>query len=139
VMEVLIAFIREHSREPWPLPDAGRLEQVRSTRPDVQAAATVVGRRDSARDVQIIDLTGVDLGGAYLVHANLSAAILSDSDLIGTILARADLSYSLLDGADLTGAVLTGANLYYAKLTGAKWPEDEAVPEDGTETLPLAD
>ncbi len=27
VMEVLTAFIREHSREPWPPPDAGSQEQ----------------------------------------------------------------------------------------------------------------
>ena len=41
VMEVLTAFIREHSREPWPPPDPGEPEQERSTRPDVQAAARV--------------------------------------------------------------------------------------------------
>ena len=50
VMEVLTAFIREHSREPWPPPDPGGQEQGRSTRPDVQAAVTVVGRRDPDRD-----------------------------------------------------------------------------------------
>ena len=51
VMEVLAAFIREHSHEPWPPPDhrASR-EAVPSTRPDVQAAVTVVGRRDPERD-----------------------------------------------------------------------------------------
>ena len=52
VMEVLTAFIREHSREPWPahqtLSSPG---QERSTRPDVQAAVTVVGRRDANRDI----------------------------------------------------------------------------------------
>jgi hypothetical protein len=50
VMEVLTAFIREHSHEQWPPADhpASR-EQERSTRPDVQAALTVVGRRDPAR------------------------------------------------------------------------------------------
>ena len=47
VMEVLTAFIREHSREQWPPPDTGNPEQERSTRPDVQAALTVVGRRDA--------------------------------------------------------------------------------------------
>ena len=31
------------------------------TRPDVQAAITVVGRRDTARDIRPIDLTGADL------------------------------------------------------------------------------
>ena len=62
VMEVLTAFIREHSHEQWPPSDhpAGR-EQERSTRPDVQAALTVVGRRDPDRDIQSIDLTRAHL------------------------------------------------------------------------------
>jgi hypothetical protein len=41
VMEVLTAFIREHSREQWPPSDAGRPEQ-RLTRPDIRVAVTVV-------------------------------------------------------------------------------------------------
>ena len=67
VMEVLTAFIREHSREQWPPSDhpAGR-EQERSTRPDVQAAVTVIGRRDRKRDIRRIDLTGANLAGADL-------------------------------------------------------------------------
>ena len=62
VMEVLCAFIREHSHEPWPPPDhsfADR-EQEPSTRPDVQAAVTVIGRRDTERDIGRIDLTGAE-------------------------------------------------------------------------------
>src|SRR5512142_2190097 len=47
VMEVLTAFIREHSNEQWPPSDPGGQEQERSTRADVQAAVTVVGRRDA--------------------------------------------------------------------------------------------
>ena len=57
VMEVLTAFIREHSQEDWPLPaPTSRMkwiirrarfrEQERSTRPDVEAALTVLGRRE---------------------------------------------------------------------------------------------
>jgi len=38
VMEVLTAFIREHSREQWPLQDPSRPEQERSTRPDLTSA-----------------------------------------------------------------------------------------------------
>ena len=38
VMEVLSAFIREHSHKPWPEPDPASREQELSTRPDVQAA-----------------------------------------------------------------------------------------------------
>ena len=53
VMDVLTAFIREHSHEQWPPSDhpASR-GQERSPRPDVQAALTVVGRRDPDRDIR---------------------------------------------------------------------------------------
>src|SRR6476659_4303396 len=64
VMEVLTAFIREHSREQWPPPDPGGREQERWTSPDIQAAATVIGRRYAKRDIERINLYG-----AYLVHA----------------------------------------------------------------------
>ena len=44
VMEVLTAFIREHSHKQWtPLDPRASRGQERSTRPDVQAAFTVVG------------------------------------------------------------------------------------------------
>jgi len=60
VMEVLAAFIREHSHEQWPTgepaadaPPAGPIRP----RPDVQAAVTVIGRRISRNDRERIDLT----------------------------------------------------------------------------------
>ena len=80
VMEVLTAFIREHSREQWPPPEPDGAEPERSTRPDVQAALTVVGRRDAERDVQSIDLTGADLTRADL-RRDLTGADLTDADL----------------------------------------------------------
>ena len=106
VMEVLAAFIREHSREQWPVPgsdDAAVPE--RTTRPDVQAALTVIGRRDAARDRRRIDLHGADLIRANLTRANLT---------------RANLDHAFLAGANLIRAILTGANLARAMLTGAK-------------------
>ena len=45
VLEVLAAFIREHSHEPWPPKEPGAKTPGRTTRPDVQAAVAVVGRR----------------------------------------------------------------------------------------------
>ena len=140
VMEVLTAFIREHSREQWPPPDPySSREQERSTRPDVQAAVTVLGRRDQNRDTRPIDLTGADLGradltgadltgadltGAWLNHADLTGATLGDAHLRGTALWNADLTDPRLLGTDLTGADLRGANLTGATLTGA--PRDSA-------------
>jgi hypothetical protein len=159
VMEVLTAFIREHSREPWPPSEADSPEQERWTGPDVQAAVRVVGRRDAKRDILVINLAGanliranlsdahlaganlirVDLVTAYLpradlTEANLTAADLTAADLTAARLARAvltgaDLTGADLTGADLTGADLTGAVLTGADLTGVRWPEGAQVPE----------
>ena len=124
VMEVLAAFIREHSREPWPLPDSGERQQERLTRPDVRAALTVVLRRDRERDIRRIDLTRADLRRADLRFADLADAELMAADLTGADLTRADLTGANLAGADLTSANLAHANLthaflVYAHLTGA--------------------
>src|SRR5271166_1115774 len=150
VMEVLTAFIREHSREPWPPSDPGGQERERWTRPDVQAAVTVVGRRDRERDIpdRRIDLAGARLTGVDLTGADLTGARLAGVDLTGARLPRArltgaDLTRARLTGAvrllpligadlipadaradasamDLTGADLTGARLTGADLTGAR-------------------
>jgi hypothetical protein len=106
VMAVLTAFIREHSREPWPPPDTGNPDQERSTRPDVHAAVTVTGRRDAERDILPIDLAGANLAHAYLAGANLARTNLARTNLAGANLAHADLA-----GVDLTPADLAGADL----------------------------
>jgi uncharacterized protein YjbI with pentapeptide repeats len=119
VMEVLTAFIREHSRERWPPSDADRPEPERLTRPDVQAAVTVIGRRDSKRDIGIISLAGADLTHADLTRAHLAFADLTGAHLDHALLARADLTRALLTRADLTRANLTLANLTEADLIDA--------------------
>ena len=77
----------------------GSPKQVRLTRPDVQAAVTVVGcphvvgamgvlvcrrRRDTERDIRPIDLTGADLTAADLTAAYLTAANLARANLTRT-------------------------------------------------------
>jgi hypothetical protein len=120
VMEVLTAFIREHSpehehsHEQGPLSDPGDQEQARSTQPDVLAAVTVVCRRDAKRDIQEIDLTR-----AYLARTNLSGAYLVGANLTRANLTRAYLARANLSGAYLVGANLTRANLADANLGGA--------------------
>jgi Pentapeptide repeats (8 copies) len=107
VMEVLTAFIREHSREQWPPSDHPASEEhERSTRPDVRAALTVVGRRDRGRDIRSIDLGRADLWGANLHGVDLTAAHLVTTILAGANLTGADLAYADLDGADLGRAIL---------------------------------
>ena len=134
VMAVLNAFIREHSREPWPPRDDGAEQPRRSTRSGVQAAITVIGRRDAKREIMRINLVQAGLGSADLSGADLSSAVLA-----GAILTGANLRGAVLDGADLTsadlayaflgGAYLRGAVLDGADLSGAEWPDDEPVPE----------
>jgi uncharacterized protein YjbI with pentapeptide repeats len=131
VMEVLTAFIREHSRELWPLLDAGNPDQERATRPDVQAAVTVVGRRDQLRDVPRwrVDLAtsvlprarliGADLIDADLTRADLTKAVLSGARLSGALLVNANLAGAILNDADLAGARLTTASLAGATLIDA--------------------
>jgi uncharacterized protein YjbI with pentapeptide repeats len=120
VMEVLTAFIREHSREQWPSTEAAQGlhltgAAVRATRADVQAAITVVGRRDVARDAASrIDLAGADLTGAKLGSVNLAGA-----NLRGATLTRAYVGHAKLAGADLSGAELTRTDFTAADLTGA--------------------
>jgi Pentapeptide repeats (8 copies) len=120
VMEVLTAFIREHSHEQWPPPDPGGRGQKRSIRPDVQAAITVVVRRDAKRDIGQIDLNRANLTRANLyAYANLAGADLSYAQFTGANLAGANLTSAQLTGADLAGAYLIAANLTSAQLTGA--------------------
>jgi uncharacterized protein YjbI with pentapeptide repeats len=115
VMEVLAAFIREHSRIPA---DSARPE--RWPPPDVHTALTVIGRRKKEHDIRIVDLTGADLHGADLLYADLSRVNLRDADLSHAQLVGASLDYANLWGTDLSSAVARGASLHRAILGGAK-------------------
>jgi hypothetical protein len=67
VMEMLTAFIREHSHERRPQPDPGSKERFR--RRDIQAALNVVGHREVEHDIQPIRLARAHLmdGTAALI------------------------------------------------------------------------
>jgi hypothetical protein len=119
VIEVLAAFIREHSRDQSDHP--ANPEEKPSVRPDVQAALTVVGRREIKHDIRFgrIDLTRAALGGAALAYAALAYADLIGADLTGADLSGADLSRANLSRANLGGAVLDRAHLTFASLPRA--------------------
>jgi hypothetical protein len=125
IMEVLAAFIRDHSSEQWPPAEPGAETPKRATRPDVQAAVTVIGRRDATRDILPIDLTRANLTRADLLGADLTAVNLARANLTGASLLDANLTRAILTGADLTGANLIGANL-----TDVGWPDGVPIPED---------
>lgn len=105
--------------------------QAPKARPDVQAAMTVLARRNIAHDppglrldLAATNLTGVEARGIVLVGARLGGALLRDADLRGAHLQAADLTMANLHGASLVAtslqaAVLTGANLRHANLTSA--------------------
>ena len=122
VMEVLAAFVRDHSREQWPLPTAyevGADPPARMTRPDVQAAVTVIGRRTIRPGGQRIDLNQANLTRAYLYRANLTLVNLYRATFTPANLTEADLTRANLTEADLTRANLARANLTRANLTRA--------------------
>ncbi len=156
IMEVLAAYIRGHPQQTPAEPSAEDLEPLA---PDLQAAATVIGRRSIRYDSQPINLrlatltvailnytnfsgaefTGTNLSYATFYKANLSGAWFGGADLSRAHLGRANLagahlSYAKLTDADLTEADLTGADvteadLTGANLTGARWPVDAEIPE----------
>jgi pentapeptide repeat protein len=129
VMEVLAAFIRVHSHDQWPAATADGKTQRRVTRPDVQAAVIVVGRRIRGPGYQWVSLAKADLGGAELygidlagdalIAVNLTKAKLPNADFTGADLTDADLTHADLTHANLTGADLSSANLTSADLTDA--------------------
>ena len=121
VIEVLAAFIREHSREPL-IPDGPF--NLDATRADVQAVITVIGRRDPDHDSEPVNLRRVHLVGADLIGARLNRAKLQDAVLTGANLSDALLDNAILDDAHLVDAYLfhaslRGASLYEADLSGA--------------------
>ena len=105
---------------------------------DVQAAMSVLGRRDSSRDrpEAALDLANTDLrrvrllgdrahfDGALLYNSHLERAVLVEAHLESADLSRAHLEGAsladvFLDDADLSGAHLEGVLLNVAHLNGA--------------------
>ncbi|WP_316784331.1 pentapeptide repeat-containing protein [Streptomyces sasae] len=144
---VLGHFIRHRAPQARPAQDPGNSEPG-SPRPDhselpnepaadVQAALTALTRAESRTHVDYreqLDLHGLHLAGADLIHAdltyaNLAEATLTMADLNGATLTKADLRGATLTMANLfrttlthgslAGATLTGAQLFGATLTGA--------------------
>jgi hypothetical protein len=139
VVEVLSAFVREHSdpvhteSEPSMAkvlnaflqgdsqPAVEQPDDKPKLKPttDVRAAIAVLGRLPSRLDVPRADLTRADFAGAALYRANLSGFGLSDADLQGAGLMEANLQQANLLWANLRRAYLQGANLQGANLQGA--------------------
>jgi uncharacterized protein YjbI with pentapeptide repeats len=125
IMEILAAFIRENSPN-------GEIEVIEETNDndddeiillskiptDIQAALTIIGRRNTVFDSekQIIELKDTDLRCADLNRANLQKVDFSGSNLSYVMMSGANLEKADFTGADLTGAILYQANLKEAVL-----------------------
>jgi len=132
VLEVLTAFLRENARwrpdtvradaeaaspaRPGKPAKDGKAPDLSRLRTDIQAAATVLGRRDRRHeragyrlDLRGVDLRNASLRGAHLESALLGAAHLDDADLREAHLEDAILSEAHLERADLSWANLVGA------------------------------
>jgi hypothetical protein len=150
VVEVLGAFVREHSHPTHAAPEP-TLAQVLSAflggdgepaaghqpnggtgkesgsprRPatDVQAAVAVLGRLPQQSGVRRGDLTCALLAGARLNEANLSGARLNRADLSDARLLKWSSDRWPPPSDPSLRANLSGARLYYANLSGAKLDE----------------
>ncbi|HYW20442.1 MAG TPA: pentapeptide repeat-containing protein [Nodularia sp. (in: cyanobacteria)] len=146
IMEILTAFVRENApiqtkEEQKRLEDIQPIylgrpkmgarrtkkeemnsgEVIPKIRRDIQAALTVIGRRNSLLEVenQKLDLRNTDIRRADLLEANLERADLRGSNLCGADLRGSYLCEANLDGAQLTGSILYAANLLKANLNRA--------------------
>jgi hypothetical protein len=108
VIEVLAAYLREHTRRQVPHEASNELSGFAPAPADIQAIATVIGRRRWVNDQPTRRL---NLVGARLEGVNLSGAYLAGADLRNAHLERANLSGANLDGANAIGAWFTGADL----------------------------
>lgn len=122
VMAVLTAYVRAHA--PWRQPASQAANDPARPASDVQAAMTVIGRRDPVHDRQVLNLEEVDLRGVAMADANLRRTLFSGSHLEQADLIRADLREAVmpkanLRAASLHGARLDGANLVWAHLQSA--------------------
>lgn len=135
IMEVLAAMLRD--RAAW-VEGATVAAQMPA---DLQAIATIIGRRHAAFDTaeRPIDLHATALARVYLPGANLAGAYLYQSNLQNAILQNTDLRAARLWNADLTGATLEGAQLQGADLTGVTGltpPQIKGAQWDGTTKFP---
>ncbi|TCO53469.1 pentapeptide repeat protein [Actinocrispum wychmicini] len=131
IIEVLSAFVRTSVETPVEAQGPGAACPQRPVAPDVQAALTVLGRRDATHDgnahidlantcLDKVDLTGANLVGANLVRTHMSGAAMEFADLRDAVLTRANLAGAKLSGANLLNARLLRVDLSKAALGEAR-------------------
>jgi len=129
IMDILTSFIRKNASD---TPQKQLISNPGAKLPrDIQAALTVIGRRDVNQDPENeqLDLSHTDIRGANLnqanleqinfYQANLAGANLKEANLEGAILSAANLERANLYSANLKGAILSASNLQCANLQKA--------------------
>ncbi|MBP1785729.1 hypothetical protein J3R08_005579 [Micromonospora sp. HB375] len=125
VVEVVAAFIRVHAPASAANPIAPTASpqnfRVPTTSVDIQAALTVLGRRNRDHDYlpHGLNLAGTNLGGANLADSQLDGANLDNADLRGAFMSKTQLKGAFMGGANLYGSTVSVANLSKAFLVGA--------------------
>jgi pentapeptide repeat protein len=97
IVGVLSAYLRRYLR-------TGADEEGRAPY-DVQAIATVLGRREAANDDTGLDLRGADLRFVELADANFADANLAEVDLSNAKLFHVDFSNAYMGGVVLRGVI----------------------------------
>lgn len=124
ILELLTAFVRSHAGS-----TCSQSTPTVSFPADVQAALTVIGRRNVKNDgPRSVNLSNTCLKHANLYRANFAGLSLFNTDLTDANLNSINLAAAYLDGANLSGATLStadtdlsGANLRFTDLTRANF------------------
>jgi uncharacterized protein YjbI with pentapeptide repeats len=133
IMEILAAYIRRRAPIPPSATNHGAIapvpKQTEGIQPDVEAAITVIRRRDANNetDLQQIDLShsnlpNVSFFGAPLMGASFIWSELRSANFTSAKLQRADFDHAILDGAIFNSAVLSPATFPDAQLRNATFP-----------------
>ncbi|MGC4886674.1 pentapeptide repeat-containing protein [Micromonospora sp. DT227] len=145
IIQVLCGFVRQKTRKPSgglpPAPSMPPVPRIPVMATDIQAALTVLGRRDSPEDTgYLIDLSGTDLRRADLHdldfnHADFSSASLVSARLSGARFegakfAGADASWSVGQSVSFRGADLDDARLFWSSLLDADFTAASAWSAD---------
>jgi hypothetical protein len=115
VMEVLTAYVRRYKRTSRDRP--GRAPY------DVQAVATVVGRRNlkhESDESPSLDIRGANLSYVQLYKANLDGLFMQEVDLRNAVVSSSTLRGAFLQDTKLDNAHLLSVDFSNAVLDGAK-------------------
>jgi hypothetical protein len=153
VISVLTTYVRESPciKADQIVRDLRKNQHIPPPCADIQAVLAVLGRRQTWRDTERLDLNradlrmisldavdlraeeaspiptavikGANLSGSYLQDAQLNSAHLIGADLTGADLSGAHLEGADLRKADLRGAILLGVHLMGARIKGARFDQ----------------